>query len=113
MHISQDYVLVFRIHQAYPDLLVITDLCLCAYTYHGHCGIIHSDTDTTIDNTASIKRLAEVAVKYAAAGAQVIAPSDMMDGRIGAIKAGLAEVSDAVQVPGVRVSIIVTPHRVD
>lgn len=74
-------------------MLVITDLCLCAYTYHGHCGIIHSDTDITIDNTASIKRLAEVAVKYAAAGAQVIAPSDMMDGRIGAIKAGLAEAS--------------------
>ena len=50
----------------------MTDLCLCAYTYHGHCGIIHSDTDISIDNTASIARLAEVAVNYAKAGAQVL-----------------------------------------
>ncbi len=71
-----------------PDLQVITDVCLCAYTDHGHCGILKPDG--TIDNEASIARLAEVATAYAEAGAHIVAPSDMMDGRVGAIKHALA-----------------------
>lgn len=70
----------------YPRLLVMVDLCLCGYTDHGHCGIL---SGRDIDNAASVTRLAEVAVAFAAAGAHVIAPSDMMDGRVGAIKAAL------------------------
>jgi porphobilinogen synthase len=64
----------------------MVDLCLCGYTDHGHCGIL---SGRAIDNAASVARLAEVAVAFAAAGAHVIAPSDMMDGRVGAIKAAL------------------------
>lgn len=75
------------IKATFPRLLVMCDVCLCAYTDHGHCGILHADG--TINNPASIRRLGEVAVAYAKAGADVIAPSDMMDGRIGAIKAAL------------------------
>ncbi len=71
----------------YPSLLIITDLCLCGYTNHGHCGILHPDG--RINNQPSIDRLAQIAVSYAKAGAHVIAPSDMMDGRIGAIKYAL------------------------
>ncbi|KAK8750227.1 hypothetical protein OTU49_015324 [Cherax quadricarinatus] len=80
-------VAVKLLRQAFPDLLVACDVCLCAYTTHGHCGILKEDG--TIDNTLSIKRLAEQATAYAKAGAQIIAPSDMMDGRVGAIKASL------------------------
>ena len=72
----------------YPELLVMVDLCLCGYTDHGHCGIIQG---REVDNAASVARLAEIGVAFARAGAQVIAPSDMMDGRVGAIKAGLRE----------------------
>lgn len=68
-------------------LLLMVDVCLCAYTDHGHCGIMTPEHH--IDNTASIARLAAVSVSYASAGADVIAPSDMMDGRIGAIKKAL------------------------
>ncbi|KAJ3129018.1 hypothetical protein HK098_002869 [Nowakowskiella sp. JEL0407] len=73
----------------FPEVLVACDLCLCAYTDHGHCGVVQADG--VLDNLASIKRLAQVSVSYAQAGCQVIAPSDMMDGRIGAIKASLLE----------------------
>ncbi|KAJ1724517.1 Aminolevulinate dehydratase [Coemansia erecta] len=73
----------------FPELLVSCDVCLCEYTSHGHCG--HLNSDYTIDNTASVKRLAEVAVNYARAGADNVAPSDMMDGRMRAIKQGLLE----------------------
>lgn len=73
----------------YPNLLIACDVCLCGYTDHGHCGIL--DSSGKIDNSASIKRIAEVAVGYATAGCQVIAPSDMMDGRIKAIKCALNE----------------------
>ncbi len=69
-----------------PDLIVITDVCLCAYTDHGHCGIVH---DGEIDNDASLPHIAEVARSHAQAGADVVAPSDMMDGRVGAIRAEL------------------------
>jgi porphobilinogen synthase len=72
--------------QRYPALLLQCDVCLCGYTDHGHCGIVKKDS---IDNTPSIQRIAELAVFYAQHGAHVVAPSDMMDGRIAAIKTGL------------------------
>jgi porphobilinogen synthase len=67
--------------------LVITDVCLCEYTDHGHCGVVGGDG--SIDNDASIELLARVASSHARAGADLVAPSDMMDGRVGAIRAGL------------------------
>ncbi|KAJ2357544.1 Aminolevulinate dehydratase [Coemansia erecta] len=73
----------------FPPLLVSCDVCLCEYTSHGHCG--HLNPDNTIDNAASVRRLAEVAVNYAKAGADNVAPSDMMDGRMRAIKQGLVD----------------------
>ncbi|GAB6031521.1 hypothetical protein CHUAL_009290 [Chamberlinius hualienensis] len=78
---------VKRLRNEFPDLVIACDVCLCAYTSHGHCGILNSDG--VIDNDASIKRLAEVALSYANAGCQIVAPSDMMDGRVGAIKKAL------------------------
>jgi len=68
----------------FQEVLVACDVCLCEFTSHGHCGILNEDG--TINNQPSIARLAEVALNYAKAGCQVIAPSDMMDGRIRAIK---------------------------
>jgi porphobilinogen synthase len=72
---------------AYPDLLLVCDVCLCGYSDHGHCGIL--TPANTIDNQPSIEALARMSVAFADAGCSVIAPSDMMDGRIGAIKAAL------------------------
>jgi porphobilinogen synthase len=72
------------IKEALPDLIVITDLCLCEYTSHGHCGVIRSDG--TVDNDATLDLLARTAVSQARAGADIVAPSDMMDGRVGAIR---------------------------
>lgn len=72
------------IRKTYPDVLVACDVCLCAFTSHGHCGILFDDG--AINNAASIDRLAEVALNYGKAGAHIVAPSDMMDGRIHAIK---------------------------
>ena len=69
------------------DLVVITDVCLCAYTDHGHCGI--PDAAGEIDNDSSLVSLAAAAVSHAEAGADIVAPSDMMDGRVGAIRAAL------------------------
>jgi porphobilinogen synthase len=69
-----------------PDLLVITDVCLCEYTSHGHCGLLEGET---ILNDESVERLVRAAVSHAEAGAHVVAPSDMMDGRVGAIRAAL------------------------
>src|SRR4051812_38054286 len=77
------------IKAAYPDLLVVTDLCLCEYTSHGHCGVLREDG--YVDNDASLDLLARTAVSQARAGADVIAPSDMMDGRVGALRAALDE----------------------
>jgi porphobilinogen synthase len=77
------------IKRAVPDLLVITDVCLCEYTDHGHCGIVRDDGQ--VDNDASVELLARTAVSHARAGADIIAPSDMMDGRVGAIRAALDE----------------------
>jgi porphobilinogen synthase len=69
-----------------PDLLVITDVCLCEYTSHGHCGVVE---DGTVRNDATLELLARTAVSHAEAGADVIAPSDMMDGRVGVIREAL------------------------
>ena len=77
------------IKDAHPDLVVVTDVCLCEYTDHGHCGIVRDDGQ--VDNDASIELLARTAVSQARAGADVIAPSDMMDGRVGSIRAALDE----------------------
>jgi porphobilinogen synthase len=77
------------IKDAHPDLLVMTDLCLCEYTDHGHCGLLR--TDGSVDNDASVDLLARAALAQARAGADVIAPSDMMDGRVGAIRRALDE----------------------
>jgi porphobilinogen synthase len=72
------------IKQSLPDVLVITDVCLCEYTTHGHCGVLREDD--TVDNDASVELLARTAVSHARAGADIVAPSDMMDGRVGAIR---------------------------
>jgi porphobilinogen synthase len=71
-----------------PDLLVVTDVCLCEYTSHGHCGLLDGHE---ILNDPTVEQLARVAVSHAAAGADIIAPSDMMDGRVAAIRAALDE----------------------
>lgn len=68
----------------FPNLTIACDVCLCPYTSHGHCGILHEDG--RINHKESIKRIAEIAVEYAKHGAHIVAPSDMMDGRIKAIK---------------------------
>ena len=74
---------------AQPDLIVVTDVCLCEYTDHGHCGVLGDDGSPL--NDASVELLARTAVSQADAGADVIAPSDMMDGRIGVIRRQLDE----------------------
>jgi porphobilinogen synthase len=71
-----------------PDLVVVTDVCLCEYTSHGHCGVIRGGV---VDNDLSLPLLARTALSHARAGADLIAPSDMMDGRVGAIRAILDE----------------------
>lgn len=73
---------------ALPDLVLITDVCLCEYTDHGHCGILDGDH---VANDPTLERLASQAVSHGAAGADIVAPSDMMDGRVGAIRASLDE----------------------
>jgi porphobilinogen synthase len=84
---------IAAIKAAVPDLLVVADLCLCEYTDHGHCGVLCTTAAgiTTVDNDASLPLLARTAVAQAIAGADVIAPSDMMDGRVAAIRAALDE----------------------
>jgi porphobilinogen synthase len=101
------------IKQAHPELLVITDVCLCEYTEHGHCGVLASDASRSgdgaplgrdpslgwdpsfaggpprVDNDATLELLARTAVSHARAGADIVAPSDMMDGRVGAIREAL------------------------
>jgi len=76
------------IKRAVPETLVITDVCLCEYTDHGHCGII---IDDEIANDPTVDQLVRAAVSHASAGADIVAPSDMMDGRVGAIRAALDE----------------------
>ena len=79
---------VRAIKREVDDLLVITDVCLCEYTDHGHCGIM---IDGEIANDPTVDQLVRAAVSHAAAGADIVAPSDMMDGRVGAIRAALDE----------------------
>ena len=79
---------VRQIKKATPDLMVITDVCLCAYTDHGHCGVLKNNT---IDNDPTCQLLAKMALAHARAGADIVAPSDMMDGRVAAIRSALDE----------------------
>jgi porphobilinogen synthase len=78
---------VRAIKEAHPDLVVMTDVCLCEYTSHGHCGVVRDDGH--VDNDVSLELLAKTAISHAAAGADAVAPSDMMDGRVGAIRTQL------------------------
>ena len=77
---------VRELKSAVPDLLVVTDVCLCEYTSHGHCGIIRNGD---VDNDESLELLAQTSLSHASAGADIVAPSDMMDGRVSAIRATL------------------------
>lgn len=79
---------ISQIKKASPDLLVITDVCLCEYTDHGHCGVIK---DGKVDNDATCELLAKMALSHAQAGADIVAPSDMMDGRVKYIREALEE----------------------
>jgi porphobilinogen synthase len=79
---------VKAIKNAVPELIVITDVCLCGYTSHGHCGLLNGNI---VQNDATLEVLARVALSHARAGADVVAPSDMMDGRVGAIRKALDE----------------------
>jgi porphobilinogen synthase len=79
---------VRAIKEAHPDLTVITDVCLCEYTSHGHCGFVR---DGEVDNDVTLELLAKTAISHAEAGADVVAPSDMMDGRVGMIRHQLDE----------------------
>ena len=78
---------VAAIKRELPELLVITDVCLCEYTTHGHCGVLGEQGE--VENDATVERIARTAVSHARAGADIVAPSDMMDGRVGAIRAEL------------------------
>jgi porphobilinogen synthase len=77
---------VRALKDAHPELVVITDVCLCEYTSHGHCGVVRGGE---VDNDVTIELLAKTATSHADAGADVVAPSDMMDGRVGAIRSQL------------------------
>jgi porphobilinogen synthase len=77
------------LRQLFPSLYIAADVCLCEYTSHGHCGYLRQDQ--TIDTAPSTQRIAEVALNYARAGAHCVAPSDMMDGRVLAIKRALVD----------------------
>ncbi|MFL5886064.1 MAG: porphobilinogen synthase [Thermoleophilaceae bacterium] len=78
---------VRALKEAHPELVVITDVCLCEYTSHGHCGVVRDDGQ--VDNDVTLELLAKTAISHAAAGADAVAPSDMMDGRVGALRAQL------------------------
>jgi porphobilinogen synthase len=81
-------VAVRELKNTFPDLVVITDVCLCEYTSHGHCGVVRAGE---VLNDPTLELLARAAVSHAQAGADMVAPSDMMDGRVGAIRAALDE----------------------
>jgi porphobilinogen synthase len=78
---------VRALKEAHPELVVITDVCLCGYTSHGHCGVVLEDG--SVDNDLSLELLAKTAISHARAGADAVAPSDMMDGRVGALRSQL------------------------
>jgi porphobilinogen synthase len=78
------------IKKEFPDLLLMTDVCLCEYTSHGHCGVVKGEGESfEILNDKTVELLARTAVSHASSGADIVAPSDMMDGRVGAIRAAL------------------------
>ena len=79
---------VRAIKASFPDFTVITDVCMCEYTDHGHCGILHGHE---VDNDETLDHLAKIAVSHAAAGADMVAPSDMMDGHVAALRKALDE----------------------
>jgi porphobilinogen synthase len=79
---------VRALKEAHPDLTVITDVCLCEYTDHGHCGFVR---EGEVDNDITVELLAKIAISHAEAGADAVAPSDMMDGRVGTIRHQLDE----------------------
>jgi porphobilinogen synthase len=79
---------VRAVKDAHPELLVVTDVCLCEYTSHGHCGVVR---EGEVDNDLTLELLAKTAISHAEAGADAVAPSDMMDGRVGAIRSQLDE----------------------
>src|SRR4028119_2410105 len=76
------------IKEAVPDMLVVTDVCLCEYTSHGHCGVVEKDTGQVL-NDVSLELISRTAASHAQAGADIVAPSDMMDGRVAAVRAEL------------------------
>jgi porphobilinogen synthase len=78
---------VRAIKEAHPELVVITDVCLCSFTSHGHCGVVLEDGQ--VDNDMTLELLAKTAISHAHAGADAVAPSDMMDGRVGALRSQL------------------------
>jgi porphobilinogen synthase len=78
---------VRALKEEHPDLVVITDVCLCSYTSHGHCGVVLEDG--SVDNDLSLELLAKTAISHARAGADAVGPSDMMDGRVGALRTQL------------------------
>ena len=92
---------VRALKEAHPEIVVITDVCLCEYTSHGHCGIVREapqagrrsdgEAEMVVDNDLTIELLAKTAISHADAGADAVAPSDMMDGRVGAIRSQLDE----------------------
>jgi porphobilinogen synthase len=81
---------VRALKEAHPDLVVMTDVCLCEYTTHGHCGVMREGS-REVDNDLTVELLAKTAISHAEAGADAVAPSDMMDGRIGSIRYQLDE----------------------
>jgi porphobilinogen synthase len=85
---------VRALKEAHPDLIVMTDVCLCEYTSHGHCGVMRAGS-REVDNDLTVELLAKTAISHAEAGADAVAPSDMMDGRIGSIRYQLDEESHA------------------
>ncbi len=90
---------VSEIKKRFPELLVATDVCLCEYTSHGHCGVVHKHgNEYEISNDETVELLVQEAISHAEAGSDLISPSDMMDGRIGAIREALDE-NDFVNVP--------------
>src|SRR5918994_13455 len=80
---------VRALKEAHPEIVVTTDVCLCEYTSHGHCGVVREDGE--VDNDVTLELLAKTAISHVEAGADAVAPSDMMDGRVGAIRAQLDE----------------------
>jgi porphobilinogen synthase len=87
---------VRALKEAHPEVVVITDVCLCEYTSHGHCGVLREDphprggdAELVVDNDLTLELLAKTAISHAAAGADAVAPSDMMDGRVGVIRSQL------------------------